>query len=497
MTAIDVSGWGKRNLWLSGNGARIVRPGLRLIHTPESGYRYVGGFTVKNGRTSEINHYLVDMRTTKPYGVRVHVMDAAFSIFQTFNTGAEKEPEAVTHGVVFNEIMIGLGPDIPLIWGRLGVGLTWAIAQPSDSGSDNIDPLPTGVVTSWNNRIVVADGRNLYISDPVALGGGTIRSFIGENVNQRPGVVYGLHEGAGGMLIAATSAGVYGLDSSASAISIVGSSGSGWRLINHNVAIAYESSCIVRGRTFGLSQNGFMLIDVESDSDQPMDEREMVRGNTDRIFSRDWRTARCFSGDLGPLMGHAQQDAIMAFDMISGMQSWWKHGDPDVELKLRGTLRDVDGDQLLLTEGGVFRLDGDFDGDAALASVASYDQPYGGFFGAQPVIPSENRDVREVSMAAANGGHNQRITLRGSSVTEEAVSDSEGLTIGTDAWDDADSRLTSTPMTDVRAVLGESAAFPGREMEIEAEAQGAGVRICDVIDVKDAGGAKKRPTVDA
>ena len=496
MTVVDVSGWGKRNLWQSPSGQMIVRNGLRKIHSPESGYRYVGGFTERCERTGETFHFLVDMRTTKPYGVRIHVMDAAFSIFQTFQTGAEVEPQAVTRGVVFNEIMIGLGPDIPLVWGRLGVGLTWAVAQDSVSGSSKIDPLPRGIVTSWNTRIVVGDGRKLYVSDPVALGGGTIRSFIGANVNQRPGIVYGLHEGAGGMLVVVTSSGVYGLDSAASAVGVVGSNGADWRMLNHITASSYLSSNVVRGRVFGLTQGGFSLIDVESDSERVLSDLEMVRGNNDRIFMRDWRLARIFGGELGPVFGHSDQQAIGMFDMISGTMSWWTHGDPDVEIKLRGTLQDIDGDQLLLCEAGVFRLDGDFDGDVALSSVATYDQPWGGFFGKEPVIPSQNRDVREVYMAAANGGRSQRITLRGDSETATADADPEGLTIGTDVWDDPDSRLTTTPMSDVRVVFGQSAAFPGREMDLEVEAQGCGVRICPAIDVADANGAKRRPTVD-
>ena len=496
MTTVDVRPWGKRNLWLSSTGQIVVRNGFRRIHAPEAGYRFLGGFSIKNGRTGEMIHHIVDMRTTKPYGVRVHVLDAAFSIFQTFNTGSEVEPPAVTFAPVFSELLIGLGPDIPLIWGQIGVGLTWATAQASDSKASNIDPLPRGIVCAWNNRAIVADGWNMFISDPVALDGGTIRSFIGANVNQRPGGIYGMHEGAHGMIVAVTSAGVYGLDSAASAIGVIGSNGADWRLLNHNVATSYESSCVVRGRVFGLTQNGFSLIDVESDAEQSLSDREMVRGNHDRVFSNDWRKARMFAGDIGPMIGHADQQAIGVFDMIAGHQSWWTHGDSDVEMKLRGTLRDIDGDHLLICENGIYRVGGDFDGTQALSSIASYDQPWGGFFGSQPVIPSQNRDVREVHMAAANGGHDQRVTLRGESHQETAIADPQGLTIGTDAWDDADSRLTTTPIADVRVIFGSSAAEPGREMEIEVESHGAGVRVCDAIDVTDANGAKKRPTVD-
>ena len=56
--------------------------------------------------------------------------------------------------------------------------------------------------------IVIADGASLYISDPVAITGGSPRTFVAQNQNQRPGLIVGVHEGANGQLVVVTSAGV-------------------------------------------------------------------------------------------------------------------------------------------------------------------------------------------------------------------------------------------------------------------------------------------------
>lgn len=488
MTTVDVSGWAKRNLWRTNSNAVAVRAGFRQLKAPDSGRKYVGGFSVKNDRAEETWHYVFDVKTTGAKDLRLHVMDGAFNVFQTMNLGADVDPRAITHAQVFNHLVIA-SPDIPTLWGQIGVGMTYADSVASDSGSDVVE-IPRGICSSWNNRIVICDGRIMYVSDPVALGGGDVRSFIGENANQRPGIIYGVHEGAHGMIVVVTSSGVFGLDSAAAAVGVVGSNGSNWRILSHNPATSHASSCVVRGRVFGMTQNGFALIDTENDSEQNLSELDVSRAYGPRIFDPDWRDVRMFAGDYGPLVGHSDQSAIFAFDVMTGFGSWWTS---DYAPILRGTLRDTDGDQLLLCENGVYRLTGDFDGDILLSSGLSV-QPKGGFVGALQAIPSKNRDVKDVFAAAATGGAGEiAIALRGSAHATTPIVDPEGFVIGTDSWT-TDKRATSTPMADVRIKFGSEDAQPTREPSLEIMVDGCLTRIVDVLDVIDASGAETRPS---
>lgn len=486
---VDVKKWQKRNTWRTTSGALAVRPGLRRIYTPDEGRELCGGFSVRNDRVGATLHHVFSVSdSTTARDCTMHVFDGAFGELLRFQYRANVVPRALTDAVVFGQHLI-CSPDLPTLWGRVGNGYRIAESKASDSGAGVLATIPRGISTTWNNRAIICEGRNAYVTDPIAVGGGDLRSIIGENAFQLPGHVYGVHQAAGGMVVFVTSAGVFGLDSSASARAIVGAAGADLRLLNHNAAVSYESSAVVRGRVFGLTEAGFALIDAESASEQVLSEIEATRYFGPRIVEQDWRRARLFAGDLGPIVGHARQFAAHFFDMIEGEGSWWTHAG---DLELVGVLRDHDGEQMLIHKDGVRRIVGDFDGEVALTSGITQSKAV--IFGALPVIPSKNRDVLQVHAAAAVGGVGSiAVALRGSQHSAIPVVDPEGFTIGADTWTSA-KRATSTPMSDVRIKFGPADARPTREPTLEIAVDGCLSRIAEAIDVEEAGGAERRPS---
>jgi len=261
-TTVDASGWASRNLWHTPDGELCVRPGLRKFYTPDTGYDIVGAFSLRNEYVDEVWTY-VAVRDTSTLLVSLLILDENFETFQEFRWGTAAVIRCITHAVVEGQLVIAC-PDLPTLFGMVGSSVGFALSVPSDNTATTAIDVPRGIVTAFCNRFVYADGRSLFFSDPIAADGGDGRTIVGANQNQRPGIIYGLHEGAGGMLVCVTSAGVYGLDADAAAVQIVGSNGTAWRLLSHLGAHSFLSSCVHRGRVYVLTPDGYAPGDTET-----------------------------------------------------------------------------------------------------------------------------------------------------------------------------------------------------------------------------------------
>ncbi len=490
----DASTWSKLNLWRHASGELCVRPGLRRIYTPSS-RSIVGGFSLSNAETGELWHYIWDVATSGTKDCRLRILDEDFQVFQIFIYGADVEPRGLSYARVQGQLLLG-SPDLPTLWGWEGSGVRYAVKVDSDSG-DTVINVPRGIITSWNNRAVVCNGSSMFVSDPVSVGGGDLRSFIGANQNQRPGAVYGVHEGAGGALVVVTSAGVYGLDSGASAVAVVGSNGSAWRVLSHAEAISYDSSCVVDGRVFALTKDGYMAVDVEDGEETSLTEPYMPRAYGPRVSLDDYRSASLLPGEHGPICAVEDQNVAHFHDNRSLISSWWRSSVTPTSFALRGLLKDTDGSDLLLCSNGVFRIDGDFDGEIALSSGVST-QPKGFLFSTTPSSPSANNLVRGIHVGAdvgAGGSHFAAVRGRAlpSSSGATGVSDQDGITIGTDAWGTSTKRYVTSSLQAVLFKSSEAAARPTDDVAIEVGASLCLTRIQPVVEVDVSESAALRP----
>lgn len=446
MTSVDVRSWAKRNMWPAPGGGLAVRPGLRRIATPSASRKYVGGFSVLNSYTGEVWHYLFDVVTTAgaSLALRLHIVDENFAIFQTFTIGADVDPRVITHAVVEGEIIIS-GPDFPTLWGLVGSGVVLATKVDSDNPSTTALEVPRGICSTWCNRVVIADGPALFVSDPVAVTGGSPRTFTAVNQNNRPAAVYGLHEGAGGQLVALTARGVYGLDSAAAASGVVGANGSDWRMINHHELTSYGSSCVVKGRIYALSRHGYVLADIEGGDEEELDDPVQPRYYGPRVYRSDWRSSLLLGGEEGPIVAHHTQDVTSMHHLARSMRSWWSCGVGST-FRVRGVLRGVDGEQMLICEDGIYTLGGNFDGETTIASAIAT-QPRGVLAGIVMTKPEDNPTVRHVSWAAAVGAEGSvYAAVRGDMQSSAGLTDTRGGTIGTESWGGSWLYLT-TPVT--------------------------------------------------
>lgn len=491
----DATTWSSVNMWRHASGELCVRPGFRRIYTPSS-RELVGGFSISNAATGELWHYIFDIATSGAKDVKLRILDEDFGVFQIFSYGADVEPRGLSYAVVQGFLLIG-SPDLPPLWGGVGSGVRLAVAVDSDSGSTVIDPIPRGIISSWNNRAVICNGTSMFVSDPVSFGGGDIRSFIGENQNQRPGAIYGLHEGGGGSLITVGSSGAYGLDSAASAVGIVGSNGSGWRLLSHAESLSYDSSCVVDGRVYALTKDGFMAVDIEDGIETPLTEPYMPRAYGPRVSLEDYRAGVLLSGEHGPITAIEDQNVAHFVDYRTEIGSFWRSSHSPTDFRLRGILKDVDGSDMLLCSNGIFRVGGDFDGEIALSSGVAT-QPKGFVFAPAPSSPSSNNLVRAIHVGADVGaGGSHFAAVRGHALPDASgatgISDEDGITIGLDAWGTATKRYTTSSLQAVKFQAGELSARATDDVAIEVGASVCLTRIQPVVEVEVSPSAPLRP----
>lgn len=484
---VDAAKWAKRNLWKLPSGELCVRPGLRRIFAVPSQRVLVGGFSVDNVFTGETWHYVFDVADTPPRALRVQILTEDFEVWQTLSLNVDMIPRVVTYGVVEGQVLVG-GPDFPTLWGVIGGPLRLATKVESDNPATTALDVPRGLVSTFCNRFVIADGPSLFFSDPIAATGGDGRTFVAENQNQRPAAIYGVHEGAGGMLVVVTGAGSFGLDSSAAAVGVIGSNGTDWRLLNHHAACSYVSSCVVRGRVFALSEDGWLPVDEEGIEEVNLTDPFQSRAIGKRFSLEDYRDCRMYGDDDGPIVASDALNAAHMASLSHKIGSWWTSGYAPADFTVRGLLREPGGGAAIICGNGVFRAAGSFDGDVALSSATAPSVVVGSLSGVIPSSPMANRLVRCVSMSAEAIG-TAYTAVRGDLESASLDADPDGITIGTDAWGTTSKRWTATPFSTGSMNYGGNAT---RDVGIEVGAEGPLTRISTLVDVSFSDSARAR-----
>jgi len=481
----NVSGWSKLNVYPLQSGQFAARPGLRRIHTPDAGRNFVGGFSVLNPYTSEIWHYLFDVVSASTTALRLRIVDEDFVTWQEFPLGVNVDPRIITHAVVEGEIVI-TSPDFDTVWGLIGSGVIFAKKVASDNPATTAIDIPRGICSSWCNRVVIANGASLFISDPISATGGSARTFVGQNQNQRPAPVFGLHEGAGGLLVVLTSRGVYGLDAAAAATGIVGSNGTDWRLLNHHETYNYASSANIRGRVFALSRGGYLLVDIENNEEEGLDDVMAPRAYGPRVANDDYRSCRMIGGDEGPLVAYG--DVLSVHALADDVRSWWTCA-VDTTFRARGTLRTADGKELLLCEDGVYLPGGNVDGEQLLSSEAAT-QPKAVLAGIVSTDPSANPTVREVTYGASVGGAGSvYCAVRGDAQSATPPADTRSLIIGTSSWGATGVIYQPTPVVSRRLQFN----INGDDVSVEVAADYPETRLHVGASVEFSQSAPQRP----
>lgn len=487
MTTVDMRGWTKKDVFPLSSGEIAVRPGLRRVLAPDASRVFVGGFSVLNPFTGEVWSYVFDCTSSVSVNrdLRLRVYDENWTIQQTLGLGLNVDPRVITHAVVEGQIII-CSPDFPTLWGLVGSMIILAVKVASDNDSTTAIDVPVGICCSFGNRAVIADGPSLYFSDPVGSTGGDLRTYVGQNQNQRPAPVFGLHEGAGGALVVLTQRGVYGLDASAGAVGIVGSNGTAWNILSHAESWTFASSAAVNGRVYALCRKGYKLVDTENSDEETLSDPMIPRTYGPRIASDDWREALMFSGDDGPVVSYGGN--VSMHDLSEQVRSWWTRAASDGLFRVRGVLKTPDGTDLLMSEDGIYEPVGNYDAGTEATPAAT--QPKGVLLGRVLTPVGENPRARDLRFAASCGGEgNAYVSVRGDAQTLTIPADNRALIIGTSSWGATGVIYEAAPLAAGRW----QGALDTHDMGVECAADFAETRLSVALDFGTSESAKKRP----
>src|SRR5690606_4828157 len=213
----------------------------------------LAAFSVRVFNTDEVFHYIVDVATSGTLDVKVRILDDDFQTYQVFTTYSNEEVKVVTHALVKDQILI-CSPSFPTLWGTIGGPIRKATKVASDNPNTSALEVPRGIGVEWAGRPCIARGNSLFIGDPVAITGGSPRTFVAQNQWPFGAPIYGLHVTAGGRLVVCTTAGVFALESSAAAAGQIPSED--WYTLTQYRQLDQGTKCDSHGRHYGHSERG-------------------------------------------------------------------------------------------------------------------------------------------------------------------------------------------------------------------------------------------------
>lgn len=415
----DMSEWATRNIHPLSNGQLAVRPGLRELLTPTSGYEFIAGHSVRSDVTDEVWHYLVERKTADDT-VQIRVVDEDFNNLQLLDWG-DSPPSSVSLALAQGQLML-TAPELPTVWGYVGGAIHLATAPSTFLTVYTPLPIPRGISVGWADRFVISDGTALYFSEgPIRNAGSDSpgRTFLGDNALNPPGgSVKGLHVSAAGDLFVVTDSGVWGLNREAASTGqfVLGI----FAKVTDYVASQPGCSATVRGRVWGCTAKGVRLIDTPDPHEARLNDPDVPMTTGDPIRLPDYRlNAKVYGGELGAVVAPESLAFACVFDDATETYSWWSLDDV-----LVGVLKDEFGRDLYLTKSSLTVAVGNYDEDEGTVS--------GVFLGRLPTSPWQAVTLRRVDLSS-DTPDNIVCAVRGTQKTE-APPQADPV-IGTDVWD--------------------------------------------------------------
>lgn len=352
---MKITSWDKRNVEYNNSRELVVRQHFAILDetiTNLDGTKYVvDSFTLRNGRTNELWHYVMtagtglDLPTDSPQ-INVYNEDMILMFTYEYDTFV-RVPPVMTYAVVEDELLIEC-PGLPAVWGLVGGGLRPAVlTDPVNQNTASLTEFPRGICISWAGRAVVADGSSLYFSDAL-----DPRAFTGANFINPPGeYIYDMHVNSGGALIIVTSNGVYSLPEEASYSGIGGIVLPVWTKLTDYQATGYRKSVSYKGRVYGLTQRGFTLIDERTSKEVSISEKTGSRFYRGKVDYSDYREGRVLKYVDGIII--CMTNFACFVDLGNELVSWYntRSSKFDSLMDIRGMLYEPDGNDIFLLRG--------------------------------------------------------------------------------------------------------------------------------------------------
>lgn len=464
---VDLSPWAKKNMALSPEGDLQVRPGAHRVFD-FGALDVVGGFSIFDQRTQSSWHYVFYLDGGVLY---LRIYDENWGVIQRLEIPADRRPRDITHAVI-NEVgqLFISSPDFATLWGMVGGGVRVATKVTSATGLTSIE-VPKGLVAAWANRIVVADGNLLYVSESVGIDNGDGRAFVPQNILTVDAPIIGLHAGQDDLLVIVTTDGVWGLPGEASSTEIIArSEGRLFRMQDYD-GVTYRSTCEVRNKVYGLTRAGFRRLDVIDSPEIRISDPVVSSRQFSRVSYEDYRQFEMISGPDGPIITTEGLDQFLYTDIEEGFLSWWALS----ENHIQGILRRADGRALYLTGVHAHLMDGNFDADY---DSTIEDDVVGTILVKSPVPPAASGVARRFFVHTDS--HRQvSFACRHEAYTSSPPNQLDVLRIGVGDWDDVDVDMLEPAMQTVRCDM----QVRTDDIALEVTIRGAGRRLGRAMNI--------------
>ena len=474
-----VKHWDTRNIVVNSDGKKVVRPSFKQV-VATSGLTgseiIIGAFSVLNGRTGDIYHYTIDCGTNISYSVNtnIRVWDHFWNPIQTFPVATRLPPQSFSYAVVEDMILIGF-PGVQMVGGIVGASLyRLTLGTPVNPNTSSLTNFPKGLVTSWAGRAVVAEGNFLYFSDAIFP-----TNFTGANTINAPSeYVWSLHTANGGSLVIVTSAGVYGLPEAASWNGQGGIVNPMWEKLSDYGASGYLKTAVYKGRVYGLTQNGYTMVDREDQNEIYLSEQTGSRTNYGKISFPDYRQGKMFAWSRGIVISIGRFSCMV--DLESSVISWWSTTSATLEKQtnISGVMKEADGNDVFVVNNFACVLNGN---DTTLETTVT-----GIIAGRIEHNPAESPVIRSVTLMANAPSESLYVAINDKIKTTTFPTQSP--LIGTDSWASTTVFMQEDKMRSRQLSFAER----GDELFIEVGVTQHPTKIPEVIDIEFAGPGRRR-----
>lgn len=472
---MDLSKWELHNLVRTPRGLK-VRDALRTqvnsidIRSPGA---FVAGFTAEAANTTEVFHYLLIRDTSDAQGY-LYVTTEEYVTVAVLNVGAIPPKPTVTAAVQYQQILINSPDFSAAYYGLVGGGLKRAVATASVNPNTEAITPPTGLCTTFGDRIAIAQYNQVYFNDA----GTEIRTFTGANAISLPSTVYDLFTGPGGALYIVTGAGVYALppDALGQGQIVYGM----LARVSPYEASGYRNAVHARGGVYGLTRDGIGSLGntVSTAALTQYDRRRYFSQSVGPGQSGDYRSGRIWA--LSDSMAISVNNSLCIYDLAGNYPYWVWNSSTGNALEIVGICKTRNGGDLFVTPTRILEFTGNYEFTA--------DEQDGVACGTIATPPAASNVVRSVTTSSDNAGYNQLLYLNGSVKTQVTPAPSRAQNVvGTDLWDSS-ATLFASEMRSRRHHV----AVRSDDLAMEVGATGCGRALGD-IDITLAGKGRRRP----
>lgn len=456
---LDLMQADRRNIWPLPSGEMAVRPGLRVLKS--SGDAIVWARSMPNPINGAVRHLVITMDATTE-ALTLRAWDETFAEEWTYDLDAVGKPRAVSLCNIATDVFL-TSPDFDSLHWVVGGYPARDTPTTSITGRTSL-PIPRGISVSWAGRRVMAEENRLYVSD--ALDG---RAFISDNVQigEWLGEVRGLFVGESGALLVVGGDGVYLWPE---AVAASGGIPLGqWSKVADYVTRDYSDTLQHRGSVWGLTRAGLRRLVPEDPRSLPLSERVGARSIGARVHCEDWRRASAISSDLALMVAYGDKTWLASDATVS----WW---DIATGLCVVGVLEDAIGDTLLVTDGKVYALSGNKDGDTTVTAEDA--RPFGVVTAKAPLGLSGQTAYRELRWRTDTDAAAGAKTAVNGATPKTSTTIKRAPVVGTATWTGSDALIPAE-----MSVVEDGWKAWGSEVTIELAAQGCQTRIDPVAEI--------------